>query len=65
LLAVAGVDGPLLAGAALFGVGWGLSGLCPGPAVVALASGRIGACVFVAAMAGGMATRRWISSRQS
>lgn len=44
----------LVAGAALFGVGWGLSGLCPGPAVVSLASGQSSALVFVGAMAVGM-----------
>jgi uncharacterized membrane protein YedE/YeeE len=44
----------VLVGATLFGVGWGLSGLCPGPAVVALASARVGALVFVASMVAGM-----------
>jgi uncharacterized protein len=45
----------LLIGAALFGVGWGLSGLCPGPAVVAIASGQRGVIVFALAMVAGMA----------
>jgi len=49
------VDGALVGGAALFGIGWGLSGYCPGPAVVALGSGAKAALVFVAAMAAGMA----------
>jgi uncharacterized membrane protein YedE/YeeE len=40
----------LLLGAALFGVGWGLAGYCPGPALVSLASGRSGVLVFVLAM---------------
>jgi uncharacterized membrane protein YedE/YeeE len=40
------IDRRLLAGAALFGVGWGLAGYCPGPAVVALASGSLGVAVF-------------------
>ncbi|HEY1533711.1 MAG TPA: DUF6691 family protein [Polyangiaceae bacterium] len=44
------IDGALLGGAALFGVGWGLSGYCPGPAIVALGSGALGTIVFVAAM---------------
>ena len=35
------LDGRLLGGAALFGVGWGLSGLCPGPAVVAMVTGLL------------------------
>lgn len=49
------VDRRLLAGAALFGIGWGLAGLCPGPAVVLLASGSGKAAVFVVAMLVGMA----------
>ncbi len=40
----------LVVGAATFGVGWGLSGLCPGPALASLASGSFGGVVFVAAM---------------
>ncbi len=49
------IDGALVGGAALFGIGWGVSGYCPGPAIVALGSGALGTIVFVAAMAGGMA----------
>lgn len=48
------IDGALVGGAALFGIGWGLSGYCPGPAIVALGSGATGAFVFVAAMAIGI-----------
>jgi len=48
------IDGALVGGAALFGIGWGISGYCPGPAIVALGSGARGAMVFVAAMATGM-----------
>ena len=44
------IDARLLAGAALFGVGWGLSGFCPGPAVVALVSGTTASFVFVGTM---------------
>ncbi len=44
------LDARLLAGSALFGVGWGLAGFCPGPAVTALASGLAPVFVFVAAM---------------
>ena len=50
-----GIDLPLLAGAALFGVGWGLVGLCPGPAIADLATLSPGVIVFVVAMAVGMA----------
>jgi uncharacterized membrane protein YedE/YeeE len=54
------IDTPLMSGAAIFGVGWGLSGYCPGPAVVSLASGRSGVLLFVAAMAVGMIIVRWM-----
>ena len=49
------VDLRLVAGAAIFGVGWGLAGLCPGPALADLATGDPGLLVFVAAMLVGMA----------
>lgn len=49
------LDVRLLGGSALFGVGWGLGGFCPGPAVTALASGLAPVFVFVAAMVAGMA----------
>lgn len=55
------VDARLLGGAALFGVGWGLSGFCPGPAVTALASGLMPVFAFVGAMVAGMALYKWIS----
>lgn len=45
---------PLVVGAALFGIGWGLSGLCPGPALIVVASGQLAVIVFVAAMVAGM-----------
>lgn len=48
------IDQPLLTGAAVFGIGWGLAGSCPGPGLVAAASGNVGALVFVAAMFSGM-----------
>jgi len=60
------IDGALLGGAALFGVGWGVSGYCPGPAIVALGSGALGAVVFVAAMAVGILLcegTRWTTKR--
>jgi uncharacterized protein len=49
------IDAPVVVGAALFGAGWGLSGLCPGPAIVSLAGGEGGLVVFTAAMFGGLA----------
>ena len=50
------LDLRLIAGAALFGVGWGLAGLCPGPALVAMMFGPWEIIVFVGAMAAGMAS---------
>jgi uncharacterized membrane protein YedE/YeeE len=49
------LDAPLIGGAAIFGVGWGLVGLCPGPAVAALGTGLVPILLFVAAMLVGMA----------
>jgi uncharacterized membrane protein YedE/YeeE len=48
------IDPPLMVGAALFGVGWGLAGLCPGPAITAIVSGQNKAFLFLGAMLGGM-----------
>jgi uncharacterized membrane protein YedE/YeeE len=55
------VDARLVAGAALFGIGWALGGFCPGPAIASLGLGSIEAWVFVPAMAAGM----WIARRAS
>lgn len=52
------IDTRLIAGAALFGIGWGLVGFCPGPAVAALATGSGPALIFVAAMLSGMLIAR-------
>jgi uncharacterized protein len=57
------IDLPLLAGAAIFGVGWGLGGFCPGPGLVAAASGAGGALVFVGAMLAGMLAQHAIARR--
>jgi uncharacterized membrane protein YedE/YeeE len=48
------IDGRLLGGAALFGAGWGLGGLCPGPAIVSLPTSAGHIAVFVVAMLAGM-----------
>lgn len=48
------IDFRLVAGAAIFGVGWGLIGLCPGPALTALAYGKWEVVLFVVAMAAGV-----------
>ena len=49
-----GIDPRLVLGSLAFGVGWGLAGFCPGPALVALGAGKVKALVFVAAMLAGM-----------
>jgi uncharacterized protein len=54
------IDPRLVVGAGLFGVGWGLGGFCPGPAIVALPVGRWEVFLFVAAMVAGMAIYRLI-----
>ena len=56
------IDLPLVAGAAIFGVGWGIGGYCPGPAITALSNLTLEPVVFVAAMiAGGLLARIWPS----
>ena len=60
----AAIDLPLVAGAALFGIGWGLVGFCPGPALESLATLSPGVIVFVVAMAAGMVLHdTWQQSR--
>jgi uncharacterized membrane protein YedE/YeeE len=49
------VDWRLVTGAAIFGVGWGLTGYCPGPAVVGVGAGQTAAIVFIIAMLAGIA----------
>ncbi len=56
------VDRRLIGGAAVFGIGWGLGGLCPGPAIAALAIRPVPALVFIAAMALGAAIHRFLLS---
>lgn len=48
------IDWKLVSGAALFGIGWGLGGYCPGPGLTSLATGARGPLVFVGAMALGI-----------
>jgi uncharacterized protein len=58
------IDRPLIAGAALFGIGWGMVGLCPGPAIENLASLSPGIVLFVVAMAAGtLAQDYWYARR--
>lgn len=55
------IDRPLVLGAAIFGVGWGLAGFCPGPALAGLVSGNAGVCLFVLAMIAG----QWLAGRMT
>lgn len=48
------LDAPLLTGSALFGVGWGIAGLCPGPAIASLALSPVAVLPFIGAMLAGM-----------
>jgi uncharacterized membrane protein YedE/YeeE len=48
------IDRPLVVGSLVFGIGWGLAGFCPGPALVAMAAGYWQAALFVVAMVAGM-----------
>jgi uncharacterized membrane protein YedE/YeeE len=59
----AGVDAKLIAGAAIFGVGWGLSGYCPGPAIASLGFGLPAAFGFVAAMIAGARVGDFVLAR--
>ncbi len=52
------LDARLVVGSALFGIGWGIAGLCPGPAIANLAIAPAPAALFVAAMLGGMILHR-------
>jgi uncharacterized membrane protein YedE/YeeE len=52
------LDPPLFVGAAIFGVGWGIAGLCPGPAIAGLALNPAQAGLFVLAMLAGMLLHR-------
>lgn len=56
------IDARLIGGAALFGVGWGLAGLCPGPALASLFFGGLPVLVFVAAMLASMIIVRRMSA---
>jgi len=52
------LDGHLATGAVLFGAGWGIGGLCPGPAIADLAIAPLNAAIFIVAMLAGMAVQR-------
>ena len=53
------IDARLIGGGTLFGIGWGLAGYCPGPALVAVGGGSVPALWFVGAMLAGMVLHDW------
>lgn len=59
------IDRDLAIGAVLFGLGWGIAGLCPGPAIAGLGSGRPEIFAFVLAMAAGVGVRAMHAARMS
>ena len=59
------IDLKLLLGAVCFGLGWGLYGLCPGPAISSLSYGRLDSLLFLVTMLGGMTLENLLSHRAS
>jgi uncharacterized membrane protein YedE/YeeE len=59
------IDRPLIFGSALFGIGWGLSGYCPGPAIASMGFGNPEALWVVPSIIAGAALQRWSHSRQT
>ena len=58
------IDTRLVAGAALFGIGWGTTGICPGPGITSMATGAQTSIAFIAAMTLGMFAHQVINARQ-
>lgn len=58
------INVPIVVGPAVFGIGWGLAGFCPGPAFTAVGTGSLHAVLFVLAMMAGMVAARWLALRQ-
>lgn len=56
------IDRNLVAGSALFGIGWGIAGFCPGAAIPALGTGRWEAALFLVSVAFGLSIRRFVAS---
>ena len=57
------IDFRLILGAAIFGIGWGWAGICPGPGIVSLASGNVVFVYFIIAMLIGMKTFQFIEKK--
>lgn len=58
-------DRALVLGSLLFGIGWGIAGVCPGPAVVVFGSGNLAILPFFLAMLAGMGLFRWYEGRRA
>jgi uncharacterized protein len=58
------IDAPIVVGPAIFGIGWGLGGFCPGPAFTALGTGSSQAIIFIVAMLVGMVAARLLALKQ-
>jgi len=58
------LDAKLVAGAGIFGIGWGLGGFCPGPAIVSAGCGTLTPLVFVGAMAIGMTIHHFLPAKR-
>lgn len=58
------IDWRLLAGAAIFGLGWGWAGICPGPSIVAAVSGDLNILWFIASMLGGMGVFKFLEAKK-
>lgn len=56
------LDSKLISGAALFGVGWGLAGICPGPAITSLAFGNLDIFIFIASMVSGSLLAKYVTA---
>jgi uncharacterized membrane protein YedE/YeeE len=59
------LDAELLGGAAIFGLGWGLAGYCPGPAIASVSALEAGTLVFLAAMVIGMIGTRFVRASRT
>jgi uncharacterized membrane protein YedE/YeeE len=59
------LDKKLLIGSALFGIGWGITGLCPGPGLAAASTGQPYPVAFVVSLVTGMALVKWFDSKKS
>lgn len=58
------IDAQLVIGATIFGIGWGLTGICPGPAFVNLVAAPQPVVLLLVAMGGGLALSRWVGARR-